>query len=272
MVTSVATLALALAEPAWDAPALGPATPWWLLYCVVCRVLVLTILGVLLLRSVIRGGQYDALGQLRAVDVAELTDVVRSAERRTSGEIVVVVLERSDRFPGANWLAGFVFFVAGTVTAMPWLPWHDPVLTLATQLALFALGFAATALLPDFKRFFVSAARATEMAQEQALQEFQRQRLHETQGNTGVLVFVSLFERCAVVLGDTGVGAKVDPRLWSNATSALLDGIRSGPSRQGLKKGLIDAVRIVADVLAVHFPSQTADRDELPNLVIVRRE
>ncbi|MBK6938761.1 MAG: hypothetical protein IPH13_00950 [Planctomycetes bacterium] len=260
---------LALADqPVWGAPAHAATTPWWLLYCVICRGIVLTMLGFLLLRALIRHRRYNALDQVRAADVDELTDVVRAAERRTSGEIVVVVLERSDRFPGANWLAGFVFFVAGTVTAMPWLPWHDPVLTLATQLALFCLGFALTALLPDLKRFFVGAARATEMAEEQALQEFQRLRLHETQGNTGVLVFVSLFERCAVVLGDTGVAAKVDPQLWGNATRALLDGIGRG----SLKKGLADAVRIVADVLAVHFPSVTSDRDELPNLVVVRRE
>ncbi|MBL8769487.1 MAG: hypothetical protein JNL94_19095 [Planctomycetes bacterium] len=264
-----ASALLVLAQaPNWDAPAHGPATPWWLLYCVICRGIVLTILGFLLLRALVRQRQYDALGQLRASDIDELTDVVRAAERRTSGEIVVVVLERSDRFPGANWLAGFVFFVAGSVTAMPWMPWHDPVMTLATQIAMFGLGFASTALLSDFKRFFVSASRATEMAQEQAMQEFQRQRLHETQGNTGVLVFVSLFERCAVVLGDTGVGAKVDPQLWTNATRALLDGVRRG----SLKKGIGDAVRIVADVLAVHFPSVTSDRDELPNLVVVRRE
>lgn len=260
---------LALAtQQEWDAPAHASATPWWLLYCVICRGVVLTILGFLLLRALYRRRRYDALDQLRAADVDELTALVRAAERRTSGEIVVVVLERSDRFPGANWLAGFVFFVAGTVTAMPWLPWHDPVLTLATQLALFGLGFALTALLADFKRFFVGAARATEMAEEQAAQEFARLRLHETRGNTGVLVFVSLFERCAIVLGDSGVGAKVDPQLWSNATRAVLDGVRRG----SLKKGLGAAVGIVADVLAVHFPNVGADRDELPNLVVVRRE
>ena len=51
---------------------------------------------------------------------------IADAERRTVGEIVPVVLERSDRFPGASWLSALVVLVLGTLALVGLLPWDEP--------------------------------------------------------------------------------------------------------------------------------------------------
>jgi putative membrane protein len=149
----------------------------------------------------------------------------------------------------------------------PWLPFERPLLLLLAQAAMGAVCYLC-ARLPDFQRFFMRERRATEMAQEQALQEFFRYGLHETAERTGVLLFVSLLEHRVVVLADQGIDARVDPDRWIKTTTLVLTGIQ----RDDLRGGIVDGIQSIADVLALHFPWAEGDRDEIPNRVIVRRE
>src|SRR5206468_3238135 len=101
-------------------------------------------------------------------------------------------------------------------------------------------------------RIFVSESRATETADEQALQEFHRHGLRETRERTGILVFVSLFERRVVVLGDAGIHAKVGDEHWQRTRDAILGGIARG----SLADGLVEGVRACGQELAAHFPAK----------------
>ena len=67
----------------------------------------------------------------------------------------------------------------GSTLLGTWPPWDRPALLLVTQLFLGAAGYLIARSLPDFQRFFMSEARATEMAEEQAFQEFYRNGLHK---------------------------------------------------------------------------------------------
>ena len=230
--------------------------------------LVVAAYAFLVARAIVRRKRYRAGGVLAEADLRAVHDGLVAAERRTVGEILVVVLERSDRHPEAAWLAALCALVLGSIGLTPWLPWSVPGWVLLAQLALGALGYASARLLPDFARFFVSEARAHEVVEEQALQEFHNHGLFRTEGRTGVLLFVSLFERRALVLGDEGIHARVGDEHWTRTTRLVLDGIRSGSLRDGLVAGIASA----GAVLAEHFPVAAGDRNELPDRVIVRRE
>jgi putative membrane protein len=221
----------------------------------------------LILRALLRAGRYRAASALGPDALAAVHAELASAERKTVGEIVPVVLERSDAHPGAAWLAALSFLLLGTGLVAPILPWESPALVLAAQLSFLGLGWAAARLLPDFQRFFVSEARATELAEEQALLEFHRHGLRDTEARTGVLVFVSLFERRAIVLGDEGIDAKMGEEHWQATTESILKGIAGG----SLRDGLVAGIRACGAVLAEHFPPKDGDRNEVPDRVIVRR-
>jgi putative membrane protein len=231
-------------------------------------VVMVALLAAVLLWAWLERARYRAEGVLGPDDLAALHAELASAERRTVGEVLPVVLERSDPHPGATWLAALVFLVTGSVLLYAFLPFEHPPLLLACQLALLGLGYAIARALPGFQRLFVSEARAAATAEEQAFQEFYRHALHETRERTGILLFVSLLERRAIVLGDTGIHARVGDEQWTRTTESLLAGIRRG----SLRDGLTQAIREAAEVLASHFPWTEGDRNEVPDRLIVRRE
>jgi putative membrane protein len=243
------------------------ADPWRIVGLATPLLAAAIVLG-LVLHALTRHGRYRAVGVLSDDDRAAVRQAIADAERRTVGEILPVVVERSDPHPAAEWLAALGFLLVGSALLAPRLPWEHPALVLLCQLAMGAAGFALARTLPGFKRGFVFEHRATDVAMEQAFQEFWGNGLHRTEAATGVLLFVSLFERRVVVLADEGIHAKVDGAVWESTREAILRGIRRG----ALRDGLIDGIRAVSDVLAIHFPWKEGDRDEIPNRVIVRRE
>jgi putative membrane protein len=193
-------------------------------------------------------------------------EALAEAERRTVGEILPVVVERSDPHPAADWLAALCTLLIGSLLLEGWLPWGRPALLLAAQLALGASGFALARCLPGFKRLFVFERRATEVAGEQAFQEFYANGLHKTEAATGVLLFVSLFERRAIILADAGIDSKVTAGFWADVDDSILDGVRAG----SLRAGLVAGIRRAGEVLAEHFPSPDGGRNEIPDRIIVR--
>jgi len=245
-------------EPSAGLQALGRAA----------AVALLLISMLLVARALARGGRYRAVRALGPEARAALSRGIADAERRSAGEIAVVVLERSDPHPGAGWIAGAASLAAGTALLFGVLPWHRPPLLLLAQAGLFLLGFLLARLLPDFRRLFVSEGRASAVAREQAVQEFFAAGLYRTEQGTGVLLFVSLFEHRALVLGDTGIDAAVDVAHWEATCDAVLDGARRGNLAGGLSAGLV----LCAEVLERHFPLPERDRNEVHDHVIVRRE
>jgi putative membrane protein len=224
--------------------------------------------GALVLRALLRQHRYVARSVLGEQDQAALRAALAQAEARTEGEIVPVVVERSDRHPDARWLVALGALLLGTALLGPVLPWHAPALLLACQVALGAAGWLLAWLLPDLARSVVSESRATHVAEEQAVQEFRRQGLDRTRHATGVLLFVSLFERRVIVLGDAGIHARVGDAHWTATTEAVLDGLAAG----SLRAGLLAGIACCGEVLAEHFPSRPDDRNELSDRLVVRRE
>jgi putative membrane protein len=219
-----------------------------------------------ILRALIRTRRYRALKVLGAGAQATVTETIRAAETKTLGEIVPVVLERSDDHAAARWRCALFGLLVGSALLERFLPWTMPERLLASQLALGILGYCLARLLPDLERIFVSESLATETAEEQAVQEFHRYGLRETKSRTGVLIFVSLFERRVVVLGDEGIHLKAGDDLWKRTRDAILDGI----ARNRLAEGLAAGVRACGEVLAVHDPSDGTDPNEVEDRLIVR--
>ncbi len=212
--------------------------------------------------------RYRAVDVLKDPEVKKVHEAIVAAEKRTVGEIVPVVLEQSDRHPQGEWLAALTALLVGTATLSAFLPWDRPALLVLCQLGLGLMGFLCARWLPDFKRFFVSERRATEMAEEQAMQEFFGLGLHQTEARTGVLLFVSLFERRVVVIGDSGIDEKIDKEHWVETDQAILDGVKEGR----LGDGLVAGIRRCASVLEEHFPWKEGDRNEIPDRLVVRAE
>ena len=256
------------ADAAWGGAGPQATSGLWQIVGIVGPVIFGGLLLFFVLRAIVRGGRYRAVATLTDDDRSAVRQAVADAERKTVGEILPVVVERSDPHPGADWLAALCLLLIGSSLLAPWLPWNRPVFLLLSQLALGGVGFGLARLLPDFKRLFILEKRATAVAEEQAFQEFYAHRLHKTDAATGVLVFVSLLEHRVVLLADEGIDAKVDAKFWADTDDAILDGILRG----SLRDGLVDGIARAGDCLSQYFPWKEGDRNEIPDRVIVRRE
>jgi putative membrane protein len=81
------------------------------------------------------------------------------------------------------------------------------------------------------------------------------------------MIFVSVAERYAEVLADTGIYERVPKERWQAIVDQLVG--RIGEGRPG--DGFVEAIRAAGDHLVEHFPRGERDVDELPNHLILLR-
>ncbi|GEJ55324.1 TPM domain-containing protein [Anaeromyxobacter diazotrophicus] len=180
---------------------------------------------------------------------ARVEAAVREAEARSAGQIVPVVVERSDGYPEARFRGALL--AAALATALV-LVLHVP-LTLA-ELVLLQLGAglagALLALWDPVERLLAGRAERALATRDRALRAFHEHGLHRTAAGTGVLVFASLFERRAIVMGDHGIHARMGDEAWQRAVDALTAGMRRGDPAAGF----CEAIALCGGKLAEHFP------------------
>ena len=195
----------------------------------------------------------------------EIADTIRSAEQRTSGEIVFAIADASGQYHHATLqgaLAGTVV-AAAVYLALP-LP-HTIGLLLWTEIISFAFFYGFIPFLP-FRRWFIPAREREESVREAAFREFYSNGLYQTREANGVVIYLSFLERSVVVLGDRGIHEKMGNLQWEEVRNAIIRGIRQGKAKDGICR----AVEICGRTLAEHFPRCPDDVDELPNHVIDR--
>ena len=199
-----------------------------------------------------------------AAENAEITRTIQEVELQTSGEVAVMVVEQSDSYPESRILAGVL---TGSLLALGItdLLLDDSLWGFLPLAATFSLLIAwLTGYLPLVKRFFIPAARLEEMVREQAVQEFFKQGLYKTRDATGVLFFISLFERRVWVLADQGINEKISPESLQAYAADIASGIKEGRAAEALCR----EIRGIGKVLVQHFPVHSDDINELSDQVM----
>lgn len=199
-------------------------------------------------------------------DLDRIRVAVKEAESRTSGEIVPYVVEQSDPYEEAVWrCAGLItlltlasMFFVHRFTDL-WFPVGVRELALATMLA-GGLGAVAAHLIPSLKRFFVGKDTLHRRVAARATEAFVSEEVFNTRDRTGILIFISSFEQEVIVLGDSGINAKVQQHEWDRIVEMIITGI----NRKKSADGLIDAIRACGQLLEQKGVARQADdRDEL---------
>lgn len=216
-------------------------------------------------------------------DRAAIAEAITTAERATSGEIVAIVSERPDRYAttGLTLAALLAFALPLAATLLGFGPdrvaalndWSsgDPALDLrraveayaAVQIVVFAI-MAAVLVRTRLGAMLTPRVLRRERVHQEARSQFRSRGIGATRANTGVLIYVSIPDRIAEVVADTGIYAKVSPDHWATTVTALVDGIKAGaPGR-----GFVAAIALAGAVLAEHFPPESDNPNELPNRLI----
>src|SRR5207249_2389868 len=127
----------------------------------------------------------------------------------------------------------------------------------------FLVGVGLATRFPVLARPFISRAHYEAEVRRRGFEAFHLFRVGHTKGRTGVLIYVSLVERMAWVVGDDAISEALAQTAWESATRAITTGISNGRHADGLA----EAVQLCAQALAPKLPRGTDDRDEIPNAV-----
>ncbi len=192
---------------------------------------------------------------------------IADAEKRTSGEIVVMVVSSSYHYPLASMIGSTLLAVLFGI-AVALLFGNE---SMWFFLEVFALSFIVLHEVikrtPLLKRLFVTASDMKEEVEEAAITSFYQKDINQTVDHTGILIYISLFEHNVRVVADKGINAKVDRELWQEIVGVIIRGIKS----KGQAAAIGAAVDRCAEILAAHFPLKPDDRNELGNEVIIGR-
>ena len=176
-------------------------------------------------------------------DLEAVRQAVASAEGETSGEIVPFVVDASDVYEGTLWKGVALGALAGALGAAVAHAaaglWGGGVLWIGLPAATGgALGFLLTAFVPAMKRSLIPADVLERRVRRRAAVAFLEEEVFRTEERTGILLFLSHFERRVVVLGDAGINARVGEEEWVSITDAIAAGIRAGRPGEALVEGI----------------------------------
>jgi putative membrane protein len=185
-------------------------------------------------------------------------------ESRTIGEVAVMVVDSSDHYKEAEVTGGAV--LAGIAALIPTVAYFHASVWSFIPIG-FLLFFPARLLfarVPFLKAALIGGRRIEHAVRLRAMRAFYEKDLHRTRENTGVLFFLSLFERKVWVLADSGIHSKIEQKTLDRFAGMVSAGIREGRACDAL----CDAMREAGDLLAKHFPSTPDDTNELPDDVM----
>jgi putative membrane protein len=200
-------------------------------------------------------------------DKERLRAVVRDVESRTIGEVVAMVVDASDDYPEAEIIGGiflsilisliltFLFFHASIFWFVP----ISFVLFLPSKLLLRRLTW--------LKKPFLGADRKEEAVRTRAFVAFYEHGLDKTRQNTGLLFFLSLFERKVHILADRGIYSKIGQETLDRYARIIAQGIKEGRACDAL----CQAIQDMGQLLSTHFPTVAGDTNELPDSVIIEQ-
>jgi putative membrane protein len=189
-------------------------------------------------------------------------DRIVANEQKTGAELVVTVAGCAGDYRHADgWfgalcsLFGLLFYYFHPA------PLPDD-LSLAIVVLCYPTGMLAAAAFAPLRRLLLRERLLRDNVEREARARFVAQGIATTRGRTGVLVFVSRFERHACVVADIGIPVATLGASWQAATSALATAARSGSVA-----AFLAALDGLGDLLATAVPRSADDVNELPDEV-----
>ncbi|MDB4933964.1 MAG: hypothetical protein JWP87_936 [Labilithrix sp.] len=187
---------------------------------------------------------------------------ITAIEKETSAEIVVMMRPLSGTYRHADLLAGAVTALAYLCVFLYHPEPFDFTYFPLEQAAVFALAALACSRLPSLRRALSGRKTREKNVQTAAKAAFVDRGMSKTRSRTGVLVYVSAFERDVAVVLDVGLDAAALGEPHARAVEALRDA-----ARRGRRDDFVKALEDMGARLAEIDPIDEDDVDELPNEV-----
>lgn len=190
-------------------------------------------------------------------DLQRIQSAVEAAEEKISGEIVPIFVEQSASYIASYYkaaLLGACLACGLLVSIAHFFPLYaitEPYLLYLYTILGGTLGAALAKFNKSVRRFLIGHKKLTWATLRRAESAFLAEEVFETRLRTGILIFVSFFERKIIILADKGINSVVEPEVWQGLVqhlsihfknNCITDGIISTIEQCGgllLEKGFI---------------------------------
>lgn len=215
-------------------------------------------------------------------DHARVSAAIAAAEAKSDGEIVAITAEQSDAYHdvGLHYAVLALFLALAWAAVCPnclkwsfqflmggWRPEPNIRELLTFLLFLALLKFLVVLYLLKWRplrMLLTPGSTKTRRVRRRAVMLFKTGAERRTIGRTGILIYLSMAEHRAEIVGDEAITKVTTPETWGEAMSELIAEVREGRPADGI----VAAIGIIGDVLARHFPKTSEDTNEIPDKLI----
>lgn len=199
-------------------------------------------------------------------DLNRIKAAVQEAESKISGEIVPVIVGKSDDYIIAHYKASFIAasFVFALIILFdryaPELTVYDPLLIFLMVVITGFLGAITARYSGWIKRKLLTQQQMDYATRQRAENAFLEEEVFNTRHRTGIMIFISFFEHEVIVLADSGISKVVDQKEWDKIVSGLTENIQKNKIVEGLEIALKRCGEIL---LEKGFQIEADDKNEL---------
>ncbi|OFZ25687.1 MAG: hypothetical protein A2381_00015 [Bdellovibrionales bacterium RIFOXYB1_FULL_37_110] len=201
--------------------------------------------------------------------IKRVEETIARVEKHTSAELVAVVVKNSSttgHVPAIILLLGLVLYFIFDVRLLEEKYLGFLQITFIPYLLLLLIATFLLNQLDWVKRMLTPAWDQGEQVEKRALLEFYQSNIKKTKDGTGILFFISVLERKAIVLADQIICDQLPADTWTAMVNLITSGMKQKDLASGLEKALINS----GNILKPLFPVQLGDIDELPNKLIIK--
>jgi putative membrane protein len=201
-------------------------------------------------------------------DFERIKEAVKQAEDKISGEIVPVFVEKSGYYNIANYrgafgMAAFAFLLIILFDRyVPKAAVYDPLLIFLVVLLAGLAGALLAHFLDPIKRWMLNQIHLDQATKKRAENAFLEEEVFNTRHRTGIMIFISFFEKEVIVMADRGISKVVEQKEWDNIVKMIIENIRKGKVVEGMEAAIKRCGEIL---LEKGFLKTVDDINELPD-------
>ena len=220
---------------------------------------------------------------LSQADLSEIQAAVQEAEKTTSGEIALAVTAESSSYAFWELVSSLFSTFLLLICLFPlssqiysWLgnifwgeePWYLAAFYVAVCVVVLTCLYALYNI-PFIDRLVIPANARHAAVSRRAMRYFAESGVYATREHSGVLIFVSWFEKEVRIVSDSGISEKISPDLWNLIADDMADAFLHGDT----KSAFLGAISRCSALLSENFPAKEENPNELADgLVILEDE
>ena len=204
---------------------------------------------------------------------SNIENIIAKVEEKTSCEIVPVLARASDKYLHASYFGGFILSLVvymmvsicyqfqghGNWNSITYLEYQG--IIIGIMICSFVSGAWLTQKVPALMLPFISREEMDLQVRRRARQAYFDYCRGRTEQDTGIILYISLFEHIVLVQGDNAVSKKISQQQWQDISDMMLAQLKQG----NIEQAFIDGIKQTGRLTSKFFPLKTMAENQLPN-------